>query len=184
MQGIYSNFFFFFFQLSTQRSLILLLAFWLLRTFVSIMTFLLTNIIFDVSQVFGLILVFCSNLSGIDSNYLMALSTISLMIFLLVFFGSLGLRLIGIINRNKILDRLTFISISMISISIVFFWLIYSLLDTWSQFSLLLIVVRHHFFPQIQMMSLNNQLCLNRKMQPNCKRAQHITCYQPFRCSI
>ena len=89
IQGIYSIFLLFIQSLSW-RLLKPPLVFWLLKVLIGINSFLLTGIIFDMAQIFGLIFIFFNHLSHIDPSGGMASSTAFTMF---VFLRSLGLRL-------------------------------------------------------------------------------------------
>lgn len=68
------------------------------------------------AQVFYFVLIFFKNLDVVNSSYWIAFAMVFLMIF--IFFESL--KLTYIISKSGVLDRLIFVSISMLLISFVF----------------------------------------------------------------
>lgn len=82
-------------------------SFWLFKIFISIITFLFVNKVFNMAQILSFILIFLENCGCIDSCCWLV-STIWLIIF--VFFRDLDLKLIEI-NNSKVLGKLIFISI-------------------------------------------------------------------------
>lgn len=87
-------------------------SFLLFKVFISIVAFPLTNVAFNITQVLGFI--FFSHFCSIDIGSWVASLP---MMFVLVFFGGLDLRLTCIISGSRVFDWLNLVFILMISLS-------------------------------------------------------------------
>ncbi len=114
----------FFFQLLMWRLPKLPLVFWFFGILVSIIAFLLTGVVLNMTQVFGFVFVIFCYFGDINHNGWMPFLTASLVLF--DFLRSLGLDLglslrLTYISKREIVSELSLVSILMVPTKFIFF---------------------------------------------------------------